>query len=255
MNSSIAVDPSATRDALLGGKVALWQPAQGYRVAVDPVLLAASVEPRPGDRVLDLGCGVGAIALCLLARCPDISVQGLELNPDLVTLARRNAAENGVADRFEIHQGNVAAPPDEIESGAFDLVITNPPFLEAGGASASSDAGRRMAHMEGEADLRAWLDAAARALRPKGGLAMIHRADRIDDIIAGLRREFGEIVMHPLWPKPGRPAKRVIIRARKGVSSPARMEAGTVLHRPDGGYTDSAAALLAGASLTDTAIL
>ena len=249
MNSSTSADTAPTRDALLAGKVTLWQPAQGYRAAIDPVLLAASVEPKAGARALDLGCGVGAIALCLLARCPDMSVLGLELNPELVALARRNAIENGIADRLEIHQGNVAAPPVEIKESGFDLVVTNPPFLEAGTASASADQGRRMANIEGEADLQTWIDAAARALKPKGGLAMIHRADRIDDIIVALRRDFGEIVLHPLWPKPGRTAKRVIIRARKGVSSPARVEAGTVLHRDDGGYSDAAAAVLAGGCL------
>jgi tRNA1(Val) A37 N6-methylase TrmN6 len=83
VSSSTSTEPAFTRDALLAGKVALWQPTRGYRVAVDPVLLAAAVEPKAGDRVLDMGCGVAAISLCLLARCPDISVVGLERNVDL----------------------------------------------------------------------------------------------------------------------------------------------------------------------------
>lgn len=249
MSSSISAEDGATRDALLAGKVTLWQPAQGYRAAIDPVLLAAAVEPKTGARVLDLGCGVGAIALCLLARRADISAVGLELDPELVALARRNVAENNLGDRMDIHQGGITMPPAEIAPGAFDLVVCNPPYLEAGAASASPNPARQAANVEAVGDLGAWIAAASRALKPKGRLALIHRADRLDDIIAGLHGGFGEITVHPLWPKPGKPAKRVIIKARKGVSSPARMEAGTVLHTPDGGYSDTAEALLNGAGL------
>ena len=249
MNSSTSADPSVTCDTLLAGRVTLVQPAQGYRVAIDPVLLAASVEPKAGHRVLDLGCGAGAIALCLLARCPQVHVTGLEQNPDLVDLARRNASENGMTERFEIHQGSVAAVPSAIAPGSFDWVLTNPPHLEASAATASPNAARRSANMEGEAGLEAWIAAAARSLKPKGRLALIHRADRVDGIIRALAGGFGEVVLHPLWPKAGHPAKRVILHARKGVASPFRIEAGTVLHNGDGGFTDAARAVLDGGSL------
>ena len=253
MKNSISADsastPETTRDTLLAGKVTLWQPRKGYRAAIDPVMLAAAVEPKAGARVLDLGCGVGAVALCLLARRADVCVTGLELDADLVSLARRNAIENTVEDRLEIHQGSVTTPPGDIVPGAFDLVVCNPPYLEAGTASVSPNPGRHSANIEALGDLGAWIAAASRALKPKGSLAMIHRADRLDDIIAELRGAYGEITIHPLWPKRGRAAKRVIIRARKGVSSPARMEAGTVLHNEDGSFSDIAGAVLEGAGL------
>src|SRR5580692_7243816 len=86
-------------DALLGGRVHLHQPAQGYRVAIDPVLLAAAVPAAEGDRVLDIGCGVGAASLCLAARVPGCRIVGLELQPALAQLAAENAARNAVADR------------------------------------------------------------------------------------------------------------------------------------------------------------
>ncbi len=255
MSSSTSTEPAFTRDALLAGKVALWQPTRGYRVAVDPVLLAAAVEPKAGDRVLDMGCGVAAISLCLLARCPDISVVGLERNVDLVDLARRNAAENGFAPRLEILQGSVAEPPAAIAPGSFDRVLMNPPYLEAGAATASPDHMRHSANMEGEEGLKAWIDAAARALKPKGSIAMIHRSDQIDRVIATLIGGFGEIVIHPLWPKAGHPAKRLIVRARKDVRTPARIDAGTVLHQADGTYTEAARRLLEGASLASSLTL
>src|SRR5215831_151055 len=93
------METPTTEDALLGGRVRLLQPERGYRVAVDAVLLAAAVEARAGQRVLDLGAGVGAVGLCLAARAPDCRIVGIELQPALAALAQRNAALNGVDER------------------------------------------------------------------------------------------------------------------------------------------------------------
>ncbi|MDA1310002.1 MAG: methyltransferase [Proteobacteria bacterium] len=258
-NISPPPEPGLTRDTLLDGRVVLWQPAEGYRAAIDPVLLAAAVEAGAGAKVLDLGCGAGTIALCLLARCPKISVTGLEIDDALAALARRNAAENGVSENFQTYQGSVAALAGgslageieafKIEAGSFDIVVSNPPYLEAGRASLSPDLGKRTADVESTADLETWIGAASRALKPKGALALIHRADRLDHILALLRGRFGGITIHPLWPKQGVPAKRVIIQARKGMAAPTRLEPGTVLHQTDGPYTDAARIALSGGAL------
>src|SRR3954464_1209443 len=88
-----------TEDALLGGRVRILQSRRGYRVAVDAVLLAAAVHPAPGERLLDLGAGVGAVGLCLAIRVPDCTVVGIELQPALADLARRNAERNGLGER------------------------------------------------------------------------------------------------------------------------------------------------------------
>ena len=85
-----------TRYAFLGGQLQVWQPRQGYRAGVDPVLLAASVPARAGDTVLELGCGAGVASLCLGRRIDGLHLTGLELQPAYADLARRNAAENRI---------------------------------------------------------------------------------------------------------------------------------------------------------------
>ena len=119
-----------TENGLLGGRVRLLQPARGYRVAVDAVLLAAAVDARSGQHILDLGAGVGAVGLCLAARVPDCSVVGIELQPELAALATRNATLNAAGDRLRtiVHDLAKPLPPD---LGAFDHVVTNPPYLAA----------------------------------------------------------------------------------------------------------------------------
>jgi tRNA1(Val) A37 N6-methylase TrmN6 len=232
-----------SEDALLDGRVRLLQPAKGYRVAVDPVLLAAAVAAKPGQRALDLGAGSGAAALCLLARCAGVRVLGLELDPDMAALARRSAALNGVEERFQIDTGD-AARPAKGERDAFDHVLMNPPYLEQGRDDAPPGAGRTQAHMEGEAGLQDWIKGALARLKDQGWLTLIHRADRLDAILAALHGRFGSVEIIPLWPKAGRPASRVIVRARKGAKGRASLLPGLVLHREDGAYTEAAEAIL-----------
>src|SRR6185295_8394320 len=119
-----------TEDALLGGRVRLLQPRRGYRVAVDAVLLAAAVDAAPGDRVLDLGAGVGAVGLCLAARVPGCTIVGIELQSGLAALAARNAVLNGAEGRMKTIVHDLARPlPPEL--AGFDHVATNPPYLAA----------------------------------------------------------------------------------------------------------------------------
>jgi tRNA1(Val) A37 N6-methylase TrmN6 len=234
-----------TEDALLDGRVRLIQPAEGYRVAIDPVLLAAAVAAQPGERVLDLGSGTGAAALCLAVREPACRISGLERDLALVRLAQASAERTGVAGRVEFMVGDLAAPPPRLSPGSFHHVMANPPYLPLG-APASPQPGRAAAHVESEASLADWVRAALTMVRPKGTVTFIHRADRLDALVAAFAERAGEIVLFPLWPETGRPAKRVLLRARKGVSSPARLAAGLALHAPGGGFTEAAEAILRG---------
>jgi tRNA1(Val) A37 N6-methylase TrmN6 len=241
----IVVDKVATTaNSLLGGKVIFYQPAEGYRAAIDPVLLAAAVPARAGDHVLDLGAGAGATTLCLARRVPDCRVTGLEIDPALVAMARTNAAENGMSERVAFVVGNVAAPPKELRAESFDVVMLNPPYRAEGSGTPSPDAAKRQANEEGEADLRVWIGAALDFVKPKGALVVIHRADRLDDIVALVAGKAGEIAILPLWPKAGKSAKRLILRARKGIRTGTTMLPGLVLHETDGKYTAAAETVL-----------
>jgi tRNA1(Val) A37 N6-methylase TrmN6 len=232
-----------TEDRLLGGRVLLRQPAQGYRAAIDPVLLAAAVPAREGDAVLEPGTGAGAAALCLAARVPGCRIVGIEKDPALVRLARDNAALNGSEGRLAVVEGEVPAPPAGIARGSFDHAMANPPYLAPGG-TASPDPLKRAANVEREAGLADWIAFALAMVRAKGSLTFIHRADRIEALLAGLAGKAGALVVFPLWPKAGAAAKRILVRARKGVAGPSRLAPGLVLHGPDGRYTEAAEAVL-----------
>ncbi|MEI8396914.1 MAG: methyltransferase [Rhodospirillaceae bacterium] len=237
-----------TEDRLLGGRVVLTQPRQGYRVAVDAVLLAAVTAAKAGERVLDLGTGVGASALCLATRVPGVAVTGLELQPELAALACANAAANDMAARVKIITGDLRNHESMPETRAFDRVMMNPPYLRAGTFVPAPDASKALANGEGagDADLAAWVGCAATLLQPRGVLTLVQRADRLDEVIALLYRRFGAITLFPLWPKAGSAAKRILVGARLGVATPARLCPGLVLHEADGAFTPAAEAVLRG---------
>lgn len=245
MKEQMPASPDTSgEDTLLGGRVRLHQPEDGFRVAIDTVLLAAAVPAHGGDRVLDLGCGVGGASLALMARVPGLHVTGLERAPEMAALYDENAALNGWTGTAAAVVGDVADPPAAIKAGTFDHVMMNPPYQAEGGGNVSPHPMKRDANAERGAGLAAWVAAARTALKPKGYLTIVHRADRLDHIVAALGGGFGGVAVLPLWPRTGEAAKRVIVQARLGVRTPARLLPGLVLHGAAGGYTEAAEAVI-----------
>jgi tRNA1(Val) A37 N6-methylase TrmN6 len=237
------LDPAAATspaDTLLGGRVQVRQPADGYRVAVDAVLLAAAVDPEAGGRVLDLGCGVGSVGLCLAWRRPDLQITGLDREPVFVAAARDNVELNGMGGRLRILEGDVADPPLE----RFDQVAMNPPYLKAGAATVSAHPLKAAATAEGSAKLADWIACARDCLRPGGVLTLIHRADRLDDVLGAVARSFGGIAILPVHPMRDRPAKRILVRAQLGSGEPLSILPGLVLHDEDGAFSATAEGIL-----------
>jgi tRNA1(Val) A37 N6-methylase TrmN6 len=233
---------TTTRDTILAGRVRLSQPAEGYRVSNDAVFLAASVGASGADTVLDVGCGAGAASLCLAARLADVRVTGLDLDPARAALANENAVANGWSDRLAFAEGDVGSGPPESLAGAFGHVMSNPPYLPR----------ERADLRDSEADpseietvpLGEWVAFMAACAAPGGRIHLVHRADRIDEILAAIRPVAGDIRLFPLWPRDGVPAKRVLVAARKGSRGPSEVRAGLAVHAADGSYTEAARAIL-----------
>jgi len=235
-----------TEDRIFGGQVILNQPREGYRAAIDPVMLAASVPATSGNRALDLGCGVGAAMLCLATRVDGVKVDGLEVQLDLALMAQKNIQANGLADRVRVFEGDLLDPPGDLERESYTQVFANPPYITLERGNAPPNPVKRTAHVEGQANLNDWVNAALSFCKRKGTICFIYRADRLADVLKALDGKAGEIQVIPLFPKSGEDASRIIIRARKGIKTPLTLTSGLVLHNKDGSYSDVADQVLKG---------
>ncbi|MBF9030767.1 methyltransferase [Rhodobacterales bacterium HKCCE3408] len=214
-----------TRDAFLGGRVQIWQPASGFRAGADSVLLAAACPARSGETVLELGCGAGVVLACLAARVPGLALTGVERNPVYADLARRNLEEAGIPG--DVVEADVSDLPASLKARSFDHVIANPPFFTGG--TEAPDTGRAGARHEAT-PLTSWIATAARRLRPSGRLTIILSADRTPEVLAGLNGTFGGVFVRPVAARTGRAAGRILVSARKGGRTPFRLLAPLILH-------------------------
>lgn len=230
-----------TLGGLFGGRIGYRQLRSGHRTGFEPVLLAASVPARAGERVLEAGTGAGAALLCLAARVPGVMGIGLERDARLARLAAENFAGNGFGDLFSV-RGDATALPFAPRS--FDHVLTNPPWFEAA-STASPDERRALAHQEaGEGLLERWVAALVDVLRPKGSVTLILPAASFARAAAALAAaQCGGVTLLPLWPRAGVAAKMVVLSARKGSKAPARVMPGLALH-DEGGISPAAQAIL-----------
>ena len=252
-----ATPEPARPDAWLGGRLRLRQPARGaHRAGTDAVLLASLVRPVPGLTICDVGAATGAVGLAVAQRAPDCRVILVERDPDLAGLARENVALNGLESRAAVVVADVLAGGAERRAAGLvadlaDLVLTNPPYFEAGRHRASPIAGKASAHTFTTHGLERWLRTCVELLRPRGQLGMIHRADALPDCLDSLKGRFGAVAVRPVQARAGEPAIRVLISAVKGSRAPFTLLSPIVLHAADGSATPFAASLSAGAAWID----
>lgn len=239
----ITPDEDVTEDMLLGGRIRIRQPKRGYRVNVDTMLLAAAVEARDGMRLMEAGCGVGAALIAVAARNENVSLIGVERVPNIAEAARENVVLNAMTHRIEIATGD--ALDKEASYGVFDGVFLNPPFDGDGEGAAPAET-RRHAYLT-DAPIDVWIAALADRLKGGAALTLIHRASKLKEILAALDGRLGGPQVMAIRPRAHEPAKRVIVRARKGSRAPLKLLKGLDLHDEAGPkYTPESDAILKG---------
>jgi len=235
-----------TEDTVLNGRVRLRQAVTGYRAGMDAALLAAACDAAPGERVIEAGCGVGGALLAAARRREGARFVGLERDAAAADLARGNVGLNGLDDRVEIVDGDVERGFRALELPVFDAAISNPPFFDdpaALRAPAPEKSGAWMA----DGGLAAWTAFCLKAVREGGTVTLIHRADRLADLLALLAPKAGSFRIRPIAPFADAPAKRVVVRAIKTGKAPLVLLPPLVLHeRGSGAHSVEAEAILRG---------
>lgn len=243
------INPDITEDAFLGGSLRLRQLKSGHRAGHDAMLLAAATPARAGNRVADLGAGVGAAGLAVARRVRDIELVLVEIDADLADLARGNADSNALA--ADVIVLDVEASADAFTAAGLlpdsvDVVLMNPPFNDSARHRISPDHARGIAHVATATTLVNWIHAARRILKSKGWLALIWRADGIAEVLAALDRGFGSLELLPVHGDVKSPANRILVRAAKGGRAPTRIHPALMLNDEAGVPNERVQEILAG---------
>jgi len=224
---------SNSYDAFLGGRLHLHQ--TGYKATNDAVFVAAAVPAKAGQHVLDVGCGTGAVGLCLAARIPGIILTGLDNDSEMLAYAQENAKINDISAQW-VH-GSVQNT-QILKGKQFDHIVTNPPYFS------KLPPRQKYAHAaHTDLPLSAWLDFCVKRLRPRGTLTLIHRTECVPEILACLQGRLGRLTVFPLWSKQSEEAKRCLVQGTLGSKQPFVLASGLVLHDSNG-FTNAAEAIM-----------
>jgi tRNA1Val (adenine37-N6)-methyltransferase len=234
---------ATTHDSIYQGKLTLEQPRKAYRFGSDAMLLAGAVHAYDGQKVLELGCGVGAVLLAAHSRLLTTHFVGIEREAEYAALAKANITRNEADHFISVVQGDVTDKAMLHLLGTFEHVIANPPYYGENHSGATTEL-RRVARQQSDDDLAEWFRAANRFLKPKGSFTMIHSVEKLDEIIEGLKKFCGAIRIVPLWPQAGQSCKRIIVHALKSSKTPLTIMPGIVLHEADGTMTQRAAEII-----------
>jgi tRNA1Val (adenine37-N6)-methyltransferase len=225
---------ATTQDIFLKGRLTIAQPKAGFRSGSDAVLLAAAAAGLPFKTAIEAGCGAGAALLSLQALCLNRQgrLAGLEKDDLMAALANKNVQANGFVGNIDIFMGDILSPPRSL-TGKFDLVFSNPPFFDDNGAIREPSPQRQSSYILG-APLKDWIEGMLTLCAPKGRILIIHRAERLPDILDALKSKAGDIGVCPIRPRAGEMAKRVIVSGLKGSRAPMRLLAGMDMHPQTG---------------------
>ena len=210
----------------------------------DTFLLSSLPKLKRGLRVCDLGCGTGLLGLLLLQRQPELRVAGLDIQPEAIRLAEKAAAENGLTDRLTFHTHDLRQAKALFPTGSFDLVVCNPPYYAPeSGATAESDT-IRTARSEVSCSLEDVCAAAAYLLRWGGSFCLVHKPERLTDVLCALR----SAAMEPkrlrfVCKAAGQSPSLILVEGRRGGKPGLTIEPPLILQNPDGTPTDEVDAI------------
>ena len=247
---SSGVPASLTEDAFLGGKLRVLQPEKGYRAGIDAVFLGAAIPAQEGDAVFEAGIGVGVASLCLLSRCPNVHVTGMEVTARYAMMCEENAKRNGFAGHVNVIHADVkeALRKDLAhlpQHGTFAHAFANPPYFEDGKVTQSPSLLKAAAHAFGPDDLEVWIKIMHSMVGLRGTVTVIHRADTLGKLLTAMEEKFGDIRVAPLYAREGTAASRVIVQGVRGSKAPMQLLPGLILHNAEGnGFTPDAEAVL-----------
>ena len=188
-----------------------------FRPGTDSFLLSALPQLKKGLRVCDLGCGTGLLGLLLLQRQPELTVTGIDIQPAAIALAQKAAAENHLEAQLQFQCADLRAVRNHFPSGCFDLVVCNPPYYPVQSGKIAQADSLCLARSESSCTWNDICHAASYLLRWGGSFCLVHKPERLTDLLCALR----ENAMEPkrlrfVCDSPVKAPSLVLIEGRRG---------------------------------------
>jgi tRNA1Val (adenine37-N6)-methyltransferase len=234
-----------TKDTFFNGRIIVKQDRSGYRFSIDSILLARHADPRPGDKVLDLGTGCGIIPIILAYRDPNLNIFGIEVQKELADIACFNVEENHMSHIITILCKDMKELKNDMISGPVDLVVSNPPYRKAESGRINPDIQRALARHEIKVSLLDIIATVRRVLRTAGRFVTIYSAERLTDLMTHLRSEgiepkFIRMVHSGIKTE----AKLVLVEGIKGGRPGTKIGPPLLLYDGNGSYTQEVEEML-----------
>lgn len=205
-----------TLDELKGASLWLTQPIKGPRVNVDTVLLAGFTRVKRGEKICEIGSAHGAISLMLARRRDDISLTGIDIQPDLIDLARVNAERNGLENISQFHVLDVRNIRSRFEAQSFDVIVSNPPYGDPLRQRSSENFSGALARQGIACSIEDIASAGRYLLKDRGRAYFVFTAERLTEFLSRLSHARLEPkAIRPVYPGGGRPASVVLVKAMR----------------------------------------
>ena len=209
-----------------------------FQPGTDTFLLASLPKLKPGLRICDLGSGTGLLGLLLLQRQPDMTVTGVELLDAAADLADKTAEVNGLSHRLRTVRGDLRTCRQWFPTGSFDLVVSNPPYYPTQSGKMAPSSTRRTARSEDRCTLKELCSAASYLLRWGGSFCLVHKPERLTDLLCTLR----DCAIEPkrlrlVCTRPEKAPSLILVEGRRGGKPGLSIEAPLILQQADGSPT------------------
>lgn len=232
-------DYEKVEDLGVGGYKVI-QDKSGFCFGSDAVLLSRFVKLKKGARVLDMCTGSGIIPVLLWALGDLSSIDGVEIVPEVSDMAKRTMELNSLEDKIRIHEGDIKNVKTMFGAHAFDAVTCNPPYMNVGGGLVNPKDKLALARHEIACTLDDVVKSAKSVLKPCGKLFMVHRADRLCDVISAFRKYNIEPKrLATVYPSEGKAASLILIEGAVGGKAQLKLEPAIFMYDKDGNYLQS----------------
>lgn len=228
-----------TKDSIFNGAIKLYQPKKGYRVAIDPIILASVVAIKKGQTVLDVGCGVGTISLILKHLDKSQLITSIDVDPIMTDLCKKNADTNDLS--LDIINHGIDA--DFLKNRCFDCIVTNPPFYDPDNFRSSEK--KLTANFE-TVNIKSWISFCIKRLKNRGNFYIIHIPEKLGAILTALGDLVGKIEITPIHSHANQAAKRILISCKKGSREQLKILPGIISHQENNEYSGTLLSILNG---------